>query len=98
MRTVRTNHQVGLILALADLMSVITQVLGPVALAEPLVTNPGWTLTGSLNTNRYLHTATLLRDGKVLVVGGGGWLCSGNLPLPGSFCYSTVNSSAEIYD
>src|SRR4030095_10018389 len=34
---------------------------------------PGqWTMTGSLNTARSLHTATLLLNGQVLVVGGGG--------------------------
>jgi N-acetylneuraminic acid mutarotase len=43
-----------------------------------------WSPTGSLATRRYYHTATLLRSGKVLVVGGY------NNPIP--------LSSAELYD
>ena len=43
-----------------------------------------WTATGSLNTARYYHTATLLPNGKVLVAGGS----DGSGPL----------SSAELYD
>ena len=31
-----------------------------------------WSITGSLNIARYLHTATLLQNGKVLVAGGTG--------------------------
>jgi N-acetylneuraminic acid mutarotase len=34
--------------------------------------NPHWVVTGSLNTPRSGHTATLLQSGKVLVVGGSG--------------------------
>ncbi|MGP8052951.1 MAG: kelch repeat-containing protein [Limisphaerales bacterium] len=44
-----------------------------------------WTLTGPLNFERGYHTATLLRDGQVLVVGG---------QLVGSGAYS----STELYD
>lgn len=46
-----------------------------------------WVITGSLNTARYLHTSTLMPNGKVLVAGGYNW--------NGSAVYL---SSAEIYD
>jgi hypothetical protein len=49
-----------------------------------------WTAAGNLTTARYSHTATLLQDGRVLVVGGF------NL-LPGQ-SVGAVLSSAEIYD
>jgi uncharacterized repeat protein (TIGR01451 family) len=44
-----------------------------------------WTTTGSLNTARYSHGATLLPNGKVLVAGGCNTL-------------GTYQSSAELYD
>ena len=44
-----------------------------------------WTATGSLNTARYLHTATLLQNGMVLVAGG----------QDSNFI---VSASAELYD
>jgi N-acetylneuraminic acid mutarotase len=63
----------------------------------PPAANSSWTFTGSLNATRYSHTATLLASGKVLVAGGGGWLCNGTFPTSYS-CITTVNSSAELYD
>jgi hypothetical protein len=62
---------------------------GP-ALASAEIYNPAtgtWTLTGSMSTARYSHTATLLPNGTVLVNGGG----TGN-------GYQTILSSAEIYN
>jgi hypothetical protein len=42
-----------------------------VLLARPCAAAPGeWDFTGSLNTARYSHSATLLQDGRVLVAGG----------------------------
>src|SRR5262245_53250426 len=43
-----------------------------------------WTSTGNLVTGRYLHTATLLPSGKVLVTGG--------------FGDSGILNGAELYD
>jgi N-acetylneuraminic acid mutarotase len=47
-----------------------------------------WSLTGGLSNSRHDHTATLLRNGKVLAVAGG--TAAGNLV--------TFVSSAELYD
>lgn len=55
--------------------------------AKALSTDPSWIPTGSLNTARAGHTATLLTNGKVLVVGGNS----------GSFNSNTLDS-AELYD
>jgi len=63
-------------------------ILAPVAAARaPQSVNASWTTTGNMNNGRYGHTATFLRNGKVLVAGGAG---------PNS-C-STTTSTAELYD
>lgn len=49
---------------------------------------PGWQATASLSTARFEHTTTLLRDGKVLVVGG--------ISVYNPCC--RVTNSAELYD
>ncbi len=49
---------------------------------------PGWSYTGSLNTPRYKHTATLLPNGQVLVAGG-----INNFTPNGS-----GTNTAELYD
>ena len=54
-------------------------------LRYPLVIDPSWTATGSLGVARDRHTATLLPNGKVLVVGGQ------EGPI-------SILSSAELYD
>ena len=49
----------------------------------PVVLDPGWISTGTMAGTRTNHTATLLQNGKVLVVGGSG---------------VTALASAELYD
>lgn len=64
--------------------------LGLVLSNAPLGLAQNFTATGSLITARYYHTATLLQNGLVLVVGGvgpNGYLASAELysPASGSF-------------
>ena len=62
----------------------------PSCTATAEIYNPStgqWTTTGSMTKSRSNHTATLLKDGLVLVVGG---LCNGGFSYP--------DKSAELYD
>ena len=58
----------------------------------------GFTATGFLNTSRENHTATVLSDGTVLIVGGAhdAYGCVG-FPFPVCRIYSTALASAELF-
>ena len=59
--------------------------IGTAELYDP--TNGTWTMTGSLNTPRYAHTATLLANGEVLVAGG-----------QSTNAFPNITASAETFD
>jgi hypothetical protein len=58
-------------------------------------TSGSWTTTGSLNTARVLHTATLLPNGMVLVAGGQGAPASAELYDPASGTWTITGSLSD---
>ncbi|MGI9168209.1 MAG: kelch repeat-containing protein [Pyrinomonadaceae bacterium] len=83
-----TRHPRSLIVTLAGLIaaSTLLLLLCQASLTFAQTPAPGWSYTGDLNIARSDFTATLLPNGKVLVVGG-------YSPAP-----QTILNSAELYD
>jgi len=90
------RHYLGLILILVGLISAATPAVSPARLASAQVVGPSWSYTGNLNFARAVHTATLLPNGKVLVVGGrdfnGGVLNSAELYDPSTGMWSNTGN------
>ncbi len=79
-----TSGSQGVASAVGPGQTTIAAASGAINGSTTLTVTAGFVLTGSLNTVRYYHTATLLNNGLVLMAGGAG--------------YSGYLASAELYD
>lgn len=84
-RSKRLNRRWGYWAVLQSLL--ILGILAVPSISAKAASSGTFALTGSLNTARYQHTATLLKDGQVLVTGG--------LGVEGVY---TTLASAELYN
>ncbi len=84
----RHKHVINKLLLAPAIFAILWAMLSLIVWAR---TSTEWLLTGSLHNAREYHTATLLRDGRVLVVGG-----EGN--PSGSEGVAPSLTDAELYD
>jgi N-acetylneuraminic acid mutarotase len=85
--------------AVASLILLSIIVYGAAFVVRVAIASPPWSDTGSLNSARNQHTATLLLNGKVLVAGGFNGnmiIASAELYDPSSGTWSSVSSLASI--
>src|SRR5580693_6364927 len=81
----------------------ILSLLCVAAFSTPHGNSQAQSMTGSMNAPRVNHTATLLNNGQVLIVGGaqnGGFLASAELynPSTGTFTYTgSLNTARELH-
>ena len=73
-------------------MRAISHELDPLTVAAFNPAGGTWTVTGSLNTPRAGHTATLLPNGVVLAAGGGATLASAELYDPAGGSWAATGS------
>ncbi len=81
----------GLATGTAPGNATVTATVSGIGGSAALTVNQVFVPTGSLNTARYYHSATLLDDGQVLVAGGIG-------PIPGPSGALGELASAELYN
>ena len=76
------------LIALSRRLALLVFFLCAALLMQPCAAQ--WEYTGSLNTGRDMHTATLLSDGRVLVAGGGYYVAPAELydPATGNWTFT----------
>lgn len=97
-----TLLQSGLVLVAGGRLSVngVEVISGVAELYDPV--SGAWSLTGSLDSARYLHTATLLKNGQVLAAGGSQWFGFDTMeelydPLAGTWSVTAGMNSSRDY-
>src|SRR5439155_13455781 len=92
---VATINSGGLAASVATGNATITAAIGSITGSTTITVTSPFTLTGSMADARFLHTATLLSNGMVLIAGGcgtSGLLASAELYNPATGTFSDTGS------